>query len=669
MAAGPSKFRRKPQQLDRPDRQPQERASGRPEYDRSRQNSPPGRESPRAGKQVSAVDPQLARLRARDGLSQGMRREAAQEPEQKPRPVNPKEFADICLEGPAARWLAKQQETYGGRFQPTPIQSAAIRPISMGESVALRAPTGTGKTLAYLIPTLHRLLNGHYGPLVGPRLVILAPMLDLQNQIQKTAIEFLDDPSMAMVLTENVMSVTAPLPPVLVTVPRVFARFMDHPDPERAFYWRETFSQLGCLVIDEADCLLPSMNLESITQKKRESAFTGAPQWHLIKLLDRLLRSRDAFAPSEDAQDSTGDLQVVVASATCDGRTLALMSEATDVMLTTCSVGSIQEKPEEDDEGEVFGEYEEADDVDDEYDDEEDDYEEESPFRLWPSGMRHCITEVDNLFEIDGNSIRMSAMNEPLVPVIKGLNERCCLVAIADAGAKGRLGSMVRERQRSTGKYVRKLRALLPKDEYQVATVSAAMQFSTSSAAARMAGGRGIMDSKKRLVLVAYADALRGIDLPDIDAVISLGGASSSVEYMHLAGRTARCKLGSKSSSKGTVVSIVPPQASETIRRWAARQGSSITPVELEEITSGNLFLYDPLEEQDEDFELAREEVADYILWSQSEEGRLKRQSQRGQSQQKRSPSFPPELPELPREGRSDSHRLHASTSEVASGR
>eukprot|EP00971_Amphidinium_carterae_P226420 4491236-Amphidinium_carterae.1 len=66
-----------------------------------------------------------------------------------------------------------------------------------------------------------------------------------------------------------------------------------------------------------------------------------------------------------------------------------------------------------------------------------------------------------------------------------------------------------------------------------------------------MAGPR--MCENRRLVLVAHSESARGLDIPNVDAVVIVGGAASAVEYMHLAGRTARCRLGTKSTSSGTV--------------------------------------------------------------------------------------------------------------------
>ncbi|MBJ8349622.1 DEAD/DEAH box helicase [Streptococcus zalophi] len=60
----------------------------------------------------------------------------------------------------------------------TPIQEAIFKPIRNGKNVLAISPTGTGKTLAYLLPTL---LN--VKPKKGQQLLILAPNTELSGQL------------------------------------------------------------------------------------------------------------------------------------------------------------------------------------------------------------------------------------------------------------------------------------------------------------------------------------------------------------------------------------------------------------------------------------------------------------------------------------------------------
>lgn len=62
----------------------------------------------------------------------------------------------------------------------TPIQAATIPPVMEGRDVMGLAQTGTGKTAAYALPALHRMLSGPRGVL---RTLVLAPTRELAEQI------------------------------------------------------------------------------------------------------------------------------------------------------------------------------------------------------------------------------------------------------------------------------------------------------------------------------------------------------------------------------------------------------------------------------------------------------------------------------------------------------
>ena len=66
-----------------------------------------------------------------------------------------------------------------GYTTPTPIQSRTIQPVLDGRDVLGLAQTGTGKTAAFVLPILQRLLNGPRGKL---RALILSPTRELAEQ-------------------------------------------------------------------------------------------------------------------------------------------------------------------------------------------------------------------------------------------------------------------------------------------------------------------------------------------------------------------------------------------------------------------------------------------------------------------------------------------------------
>ena len=79
--------------------------------------------------------------------------------------------------------------TYYGRFQaqgyttPTPIQLKSIPPIMQGRDLIGLAQTGTGKTAAFVLPVLHRLMNCPRGQVSA---LIVSPTRELAEQTCET---------------------------------------------------------------------------------------------------------------------------------------------------------------------------------------------------------------------------------------------------------------------------------------------------------------------------------------------------------------------------------------------------------------------------------------------------------------------------------------------------
>ena len=67
-----------------------------------------------------------------------------------------------------------------GFEKPTPIQSAAFSVILSGKDILGVAQTGTGKTLAYLLPTLDEMT---FSKQLTPRVLIMVPTRELVLQV------------------------------------------------------------------------------------------------------------------------------------------------------------------------------------------------------------------------------------------------------------------------------------------------------------------------------------------------------------------------------------------------------------------------------------------------------------------------------------------------------
>jgi len=77
-----------------------------------------------------------------------------------------------------------------GYESPTPIQALAIPFALEGRDIMASAQTGSGKTAAFLLPTLQRLTKRSEKPGKGPRALVLTPTRELAAQVEKNALAY-----------------------------------------------------------------------------------------------------------------------------------------------------------------------------------------------------------------------------------------------------------------------------------------------------------------------------------------------------------------------------------------------------------------------------------------------------------------------------------------------
>ncbi|MBR1722338.1 MAG: DEAD/DEAH box helicase [Treponema sp.] len=82
--------------------------------------------------------------------------------------------------------------------QPTAVQTQAIPEILAGNSLLFQSETGTGKTLAYLLPILQR-IEKIDNPQKKVRIVIISPTIELASQI-KTQVQLVTDSKAALLV-------------------------------------------------------------------------------------------------------------------------------------------------------------------------------------------------------------------------------------------------------------------------------------------------------------------------------------------------------------------------------------------------------------------------------------------------------------------------------------
>jgi ATP-dependent RNA helicase DDX18/HAS1 len=166
--------------------------------------------------------------------------------------------------------------TRGFLSRPSHIQAMAFSPIVKGNSCIVADQSGSGKTLAYLLPLIQRLrqeeLEGVGKSLPGsPRVVILVPTAELASQVLSNCrkISKCGVPFRSMVVTggfkqkTQLDSIRQELD-VLIATP---GRFM--------FLLKEGFLQLKnltCAVLDEVDILFNDEDFEPAFQNLMKSA-------------------------------------------------------------------------------------------------------------------------------------------------------------------------------------------------------------------------------------------------------------------------------------------------------------------------------------------------------------------------------------------------------------
>lgn len=168
--------------------------------------------------------------------------------------------------------------TQCGYMQPTPIQSQAIPLVQSGQDVIASAQTGTGKTAAFMLPALQRLLENP-SKHKKPRILVLSPTRELAQQIEKAARDFsrcmrLSSVSLVggLPYTQQIRALSRPLDLVIATPGRLMDLARNRVD----------LSAIELLVLDEADRMLDMgfiddvKHIASLCNKQRQTLLFSA---------------------------------------------------------------------------------------------------------------------------------------------------------------------------------------------------------------------------------------------------------------------------------------------------------------------------------------------------------------------------------------------------------
>lgn len=231
-------------------------------------------------------------------------------------------FSELRLPTPLLKALEQM------RFEtPTPIQSKAIPVALSGQDLIASARTGSGKTAAFCVPLLTRLIESP-----NQTALILAPTRELVLQIEdlwKKLTPFTKGAHCAALIggasmQPQIRSLSS-RPRLIIATP---GRLLDH-------LARRTVSlaQTAVLVLDEADRMLdmgfaPQLNqiLKALPQKRQTLLFSATWSAEMDRLSARYLKS-PARVEADTASRAAPSIEQSVLSTTAPRKNEALLDE------------------------------------------------------------------------------------------------------------------------------------------------------------------------------------------------------------------------------------------------------------------------------------------------------------------------------------------------------
>lgn len=166
------------------------------------------------------------------------------------------EIIDFHSLGLAAPLLQAVADT--GYTTPTPIQAQAIPLALTGADLMAGAQTGTGKTAAFTLPILHKLLpfaSASTSPAKHPvRALVLAPTRELAIQVEESVKTYAKNTDLRSLVVFGGVDIKKQLPPLKAGVEILVAtpgRLLDHIEQKTI-----QLNQVQILVLDEADRML-----------------------------------------------------------------------------------------------------------------------------------------------------------------------------------------------------------------------------------------------------------------------------------------------------------------------------------------------------------------------------------------------------------------------------
>ncbi|SJZ50660.1 ATP-dependent RNA helicase RhlE [Trichlorobacter thiogenes] len=179
-----------------------------------------------------------------------------------------------------------------GYTTPTPIQAQAIPKIMAGHDLMGLAQTGTGKTAAFALPILHRLMQG---PRKQVRALVIAPTRELAEQINDAILELGQQTRLKSITVYGGVNVNPQIEKLKNGVEIVVAcpgRLLDHINQGTI-----DLTNLELLVLDEADQMfdmgfLPDIRriLKHLPSQRQTMLFSATMPTEIRGLAREILR-------------------------------------------------------------------------------------------------------------------------------------------------------------------------------------------------------------------------------------------------------------------------------------------------------------------------------------------------------------------------------------------
>jgi ATP-dependent RNA helicase SrmB len=219
-----------------------------------------------------------------------------------------------------------------GHSRPTSIQSLAIPPAMDEQDILASAPTGTGKTLAFLLPAVQRLIDFPRRKGGSARILILTPTRELAVQISMVAKQLVEGTELVIGDIIGGISYEVQEEYILGNVDIVIAtpgRLMEYIDSE-AFDCRE----VETLVLDEADRMLDMGFIEAMDRivgetrwRKHTSLFSATLEGKGLTEFSRDILNNPVHLKAEVSRRESGKITEWVHMADSAEHKLKLLCE------------------------------------------------------------------------------------------------------------------------------------------------------------------------------------------------------------------------------------------------------------------------------------------------------------------------------------------------------